>query len=79
MRKLSLLLGFFITIHIATFAQKVDFLKLHYNYFSHYLSPEKLYLHIDRNIFAPGRQYGSKDTSIINLTSHFFRLVILCM
>ncbi len=39
---------------IAVFAQTTDSLKLHYNYFSQYLSPEKLYLHIDRTIFVPG-------------------------
>ncbi len=39
---------------ITVFSQTTDSLKLHYNYFSQYLSPEKLYLHIDRTIFAPG-------------------------
>ncbi|MHC1691131.1 MAG: hypothetical protein AB9833_09910 [Bacteroidales bacterium] len=54
MRKFSLALILFITTYLATFAQNTDSLKLHYNYFSQYLSPEKLYFHIDRNIFAPG-------------------------
>jgi len=54
MRKYLSVLFLFITAHVATFAQNTDSLKLHYNYFSQYLSPEKLYLHIDRNIFAPG-------------------------
>jgi len=54
MRKFTLVLGFIIITYIATFAQNTDSLKLHYNYFSQYLAPEKLYLHIDRTIFAPG-------------------------
>jgi len=54
MRKYLSVLFLFITAHVATFAQNADSLKLHYNYFSQYLSPEKLYLHIDRNIFTPG-------------------------
>jgi hypothetical protein len=54
MKKLSLILGFFISVHVAIFAQNTDSLRVHYDYFSQYLSPEKLYLHIDRNIFTPG-------------------------
>lgn len=54
MRKYSSVLILFLTTYIAAFAQNTDSLKLHYNYFSQYLSPEKLYLHIDRSIFAPG-------------------------
>jgi len=54
MRKCSLALILFITTYLATFAQNTDSLKLHYRYFSQYLSPEKLYFHIDRTIFAPG-------------------------
>jgi hypothetical protein len=54
MRIISFVIGIFITFHVTTFAQNTDSLRVHYDYFSHYLSPEKLYLHIDRNIFAPG-------------------------
>ncbi|MDD2491649.1 MAG: MG2 domain-containing protein, partial [Bacteroidales bacterium] len=54
MRKVSLVLAFFIIVHISTFAQNTDSLRFRYDYFSQYLSPEKLYLHIDRNIFTPG-------------------------
>ena len=54
MRKYLSVLILFLTVYVEAFAQNVDSLKLHYNYFSQYLSPEKLYLHIDRNIFAPG-------------------------
>jgi len=39
---------------MVSFSQNADSLKLHYDYFSQYLSPEKLYLHIDRTIFSPG-------------------------
>ncbi|MFA6336123.1 MAG: hypothetical protein WCX48_11360 [Bacteroidales bacterium] len=53
MKKYQSLLFCLITC-ITAFAQTTDSLKLHYNYFSQYLSPEKLYLHLDRTIFAPG-------------------------
>lgn len=54
MKKVLSILLFFSATCINAFSQNVDSLKLHYNYFSQYLSPEKLYLHIDRTIFAPG-------------------------
>ena len=54
MRKYLSVLFLFSATCIIAFSQNADSLKLHYNYFSQYLSPEKLYLHIDRTIFAPG-------------------------
>ncbi len=84
MRKLAFVLGLIITLHTAIFAQNVDSLKLNYNYFSQYLSPEKLYLHIDRNIFAPGETIWfkgyleNKSYHSVMPTSNFAYVELLC-
>lgn len=47
-------LFFCLIAYVSVYAQNTDSLRVHYDYYSQYLSPEKLYLHIDRNIFTPG-------------------------
>jgi len=47
-------LFFCLIAYAAVYAQNTDSLRVHYDYFSQYLSPEKLYLHVDRSIFTPG-------------------------
>jgi len=47
-------LFFCLIAYAAVYAQNTDSLRVRYDYFSQYLSPEKLYLHVDRSIFTPG-------------------------
>ncbi len=54
MKKVFALIALLTIISSKVYAQNTDSLRVHYDYFSQYLSPEKLYLHIDRNIFTPG-------------------------
>ena len=51
MKKIFTLLALLTLLSSGVYAQNTDSLKVRYEYFSQYLSPEKLYLHIDRNIF----------------------------
>ena len=54
MKRIFTLLAILTLLSSGVYAQNTDSLRVRYDYFSQYLSPEKLYLHIDRNIFTPG-------------------------
>ncbi|MDD3033564.1 MAG: MG2 domain-containing protein [Bacteroidales bacterium] len=54
MKKIFTLIALLTILSSGVYAQNTDSLRVRYDYFSQYLSPEKLYLHIDRNIFTPG-------------------------
>jgi len=54
MKKIFTLIALLTVLSSGVYAQNTDSLRVRYDYFSQYLSPEKLYLHIDRNIFTPG-------------------------
>jgi hypothetical protein len=54
MKKTFILIALLTVLSAGVYAQNTDSLRVRYDYFSQYLSPEKLYLHIDRNIFTPG-------------------------